>query len=235
MTKLFLLALSLFLSLLSFAAKTYQLHLKVHSMATGQLLEGIKISTSIKNKIVEIGITDIHGEILIKDLSEKSLEIIVEDPNNYHRKNSLFYSNYERVDEEERFGLRLNAIHEQTYFKELDSQYKDTFLIPTEHNLSNFVEANPIGGKAAFQMFLATNLEYPQDAIEKNITGKVYLTFIVQADGTLTHVKVERGLCPSLDKEAKRLLRYSGKWAAATLNEEPVPTKMRAPIHFNLN
>lgn len=235
MIKRIILAISILLSFQSFAGKNYQLKLKVLSMATGKVLEGIKISTSTKDKIVEIGRTNANGEIVIKDLRAKYFQIIMEDPYDYHRKDIFFYLNHDRVDEEESFGLRLNPLQEDAFFEALDSQYTDTMTTITEADKEKFVESNPVDGIAVFQRHIATNVEYPQDAIEKHMKGKVYISFVVQADGTLTHAKVERGICPSLDKEAYRLVRYSGKWKPATLNGTPIPTKMRVPINFTLN
>lgn len=235
MIKRIILALSIFLSVQSFAGKTYQLTLKIQSLATGEMLEGIKISTSIKDEIVEVGRTNSEGVIVLSELREKTLNIIVEDPSDYHRKDHLFYSNFERVDEEETFGLRLVPVHETAFFTALDQQYIDTFNSVSEAEQDRFVGANPRGGMAGLQLHIAKNLEYPEDAILEDAQGKVYLSFIIQADGTLTHVKIERGVSPSLDKEAIRLLRYTGKWKPATLNGTPIPTKMRVPINFTLN
>jgi protein TonB len=68
-----------------------------------------------------------------------------------------------------------------------------------------------------------------------NIHGKVYLSFLVQKDGTITHVVVEKSVHPSLDAEAIRVLRYAPKWNPATSNGKPVVILVKMPIVFNLN
>jgi protein TonB len=97
------------------------------------------------------------------------------------------------------------------------------------------VEAGFPGGAAAMQQWIAENVQYPQTAIEMNEQGRVYLSFVVESDGSIGGIQVERGVSPDLDREAKRLLRKMPKWVAGEAGGRKVRTRCRLPINFTLN
>jgi len=83
--------------------------------------------------------------------------------------------------------------------------------------------------------FIQDNLQYPQVDIENEIQGKVYIEFIVEEDGSLTNIKVLRGVSSTLDKEAVRVIRLMPKWIPAELNGKAVRCRARLPITFRLD
>lgn len=97
------------------------------------------------------------------------------------------------------------------------------------------VEAGFPGGAAAMQQWIGENVQYPQTAIEMNEQGRVYLSFVVESDGSIGGIQVERGVSPDLDREAKRLLRKMPKWTAGEAGGRKVRTRCRLPINFTLN
>lgn len=97
------------------------------------------------------------------------------------------------------------------------------------------VEASFLGGAAAMQKWIAENVNYPQTAIEMNEQGKVYLSFVVEADGSISNITVERGVSTDLDKEAKRLVRQMPNWVAGEAKGKKARTRCRLPINFELN
>jgi protein TonB len=96
------------------------------------------------------------------------------------------------------------------------------------------VDAAYIGGYAEMMKYIQSNLNYPQEAIELNEQGKVFLSFVVNTDGSITGVQVERGVSKSIDREAARIVRSFPKWIPGELNFEKVKTRMRLPINFVL-
>lgn len=96
------------------------------------------------------------------------------------------------------------------------------------------VDAAYIGGYAEMMKFIQTNLSYPQEAIELNEQGKVFLSFVVNTDGSITGVQVERGVSKSIDREAARIVRSFPKWIPGELNYKKVKTRVRLPINFVL-
>tara|TARA_B110000285_G_scaffold95090_1_gene108497 strand:- start:4536 stop:4916 length:381 start_codon:yes stop_codon:yes gene_type:complete len=97
------------------------------------------------------------------------------------------------------------------------------------------VEATFPEGTAAMQNWIAANVFYPQSAIENNEQGKVYLSFIVELDGSLTNIKIVRGVSSNLDKEAIRVIKKMPKWEAAEDKAKKVRTICRLPINFRMN
>lgn len=97
------------------------------------------------------------------------------------------------------------------------------------------VEAEYPGGVTALQKFINETVQYPVDAIEKGIQGRVYLSFVVETDGSLTNIKVERGVSPELDREAKRVVRAMPKWIPGESGGKKIRTKARLPIIFQLS
>ena len=96
------------------------------------------------------------------------------------------------------------------------------------------VDAAYIGGYTEMMKFIQTNLSYPQEAIELNEQGKVFLSFVVNTDGSITGVQVERGVSKSIDREAARIVRSFPKWIPGELNYKKVKTRVRLPINFVL-
>ncbi len=94
-----------------------------------------------------------------------------------------------------------------------------------------FVEASFPGN---INEFIVKTLRYPQMSIEYNEQGKVYLSFVVETDGTVTHVEVIRGAYKDLDYEALRVIRLLPKYKPATYNGEKVRSIVRTPINFAL-
>ncbi len=90
------------------------------------------------------------------------------------------------------------------------------------------------GGQEAMFAYLGKNLQYPADAREAKKQGTVYITFVVNKDGRVSEVKVLRGLYPSLDKEAMRVVSRMPNWKPGTQNGKPVRTQFNLPVKFLL-
>lgn len=97
------------------------------------------------------------------------------------------------------------------------------------------VEATFPGGAAAMQKWISENVQYPQTSIEMNEQGRVYLSFVVEPNGSITNIAIERGVSQDLDREAKRLMRKMPKWIAGEAAGKKARTRCRLPINFTLN
>jgi TonB family protein len=91
------------------------------------------------------------------------------------------------------------------------------------------------GGIAAFYQYLSANTLYPQDARQKNIQGRVYATFIVEKDGTITDIKILHGVSTDVDEEALRVLSNMPKWEPGVQNGLLVRQQYTVPISFTLS
>jgi len=90
------------------------------------------------------------------------------------------------------------------------------------------------GGMFKFVDYIKDNLKYPKEAKQNEVEGQVFVTFIVERDGSLSNVKVVRGIGSGCDEEAVRLLRNSPKWIPAQENGRPVRAAYALPISFKL-
>lgn len=90
------------------------------------------------------------------------------------------------------------------------------------------------GGIDAFYAYLQANIHYPQQAVHDGVQGRVYVTFIVEKDGSLTDVKVLRGIGDGCDEEAVRVIKASPKWTPGTQNGKVVRQQYTVPVHFEL-
>ncbi|MNK00490.1 Gram-negative bacterial tonB protein [compost metagenome] len=91
------------------------------------------------------------------------------------------------------------------------------------------------GGMEGWAKYIQRNLRYPSMAQEEGIGGKVFLSFVVEKDGTITDVKVTRGIGYGLDEEAMRVIKKSPRWKAGMQNNLPVRVRYNMPINYTIN
>lgn len=85
-----------------------------------------------------------------------------------------------------------------------------------------------------FQKWVYSKIEYPEIARENGIQGRVYLSFVVDVDGTVKNIKVLRGVDPTLDKEAVNVISKSPKWIPGKQRNKPVRVTYTFFINFQL-
>jgi len=90
------------------------------------------------------------------------------------------------------------------------------------------------GGNAALMAYLANNIKYPVVAQENGVQGRVVVSFVVERDGSITDVNVVRGVDPSLDREAQRVVRSMPRWNPGKQNGQAVRVKYNVPVSFRL-
>lgn len=88
------------------------------------------------------------------------------------------------------------------------------------------------GGMAGWGAYLQKTLKYPEEAKKNNIQGRVILSFVVEKDGSLTEIKVLRGIGGGADEESVRVLSESPKWKPGIQNGRPVRVAYTMPIFF---
>jgi protein TonB len=116
---------------------------------------------------------------------------------------------------------------------------EDTMKVAIEPmpELFDVVEEEPEfpGGQKELHKFLIANLKYPEVAIDSNFQGKVYASFIVEADGSVTNITIKRGVHSSLNAEVIRLIGLMPKWKPGMVNGKGVRSRFILPINFFLN
>ena len=85
-----------------------------------------------------------------------------------------------------------------------------------------------------FRNYVQKNLKYPEIAAENGIQGRVFLSFVVEPNGSVSNVRVVRGVDPAIDKEAVRAVKNSPKWSPGKQRGKPVRVSYNMPIVFVL-
>ena len=105
-----------------------------------------------------------------------------------------------------------------------------------EEEIFQVVENDPEfpGGVDAMYTYLAQNIKYPQLARENNITGRVYVTFVVEKDGSVTNVRVLRDIGGGCGQEAVRIVKAMPKWTPGKQRGKAVRVQYNLPVNFSL-
>lgn len=90
------------------------------------------------------------------------------------------------------------------------------------------------GGTNALNTFIASNLKYPPVAEANGIQGRVVVKFIVEKDGSISNVEVDRSVDPDLDNEAMRVVKAMPKWIPGQINGKAVKVECSHPFVFRL-
>lgn len=105
-----------------------------------------------------------------------------------------------------------------------------------EEEIFTIVEQMPSypGGDEAMFKYLSKNINYPQIAADAGITGRVYITFVIEKDGNVTDVKVLKGIGGGCDEEAIRVVKQMPKWIPGKQRGKSVKVQFNLPVNFTL-
>ena len=105
-----------------------------------------------------------------------------------------------------------------------------------EAEIFTVVESMPEfpGGQTSLFQYLQKNIEYPEIAKESGIQGRVFVTFVVEEDGSVTDVRVLRGIGGGCDEEAVRVVKSMPKWNPGKQRGKPVRVQFNLPVKFTL-
>ena len=112
---------------------------------------------------------------------------------------------------------------------EIEEEDDEEFFMVVE-NMPEFP-----GGDLGLMKYIQKNVKYPAIAKEYNITGKVYVSFIVDKSGSVTNVKIVRGVDKNLDAEAMRVVKSLPKYKPGKQRGKSVRVMLTIPINFTLN
>ena len=109
----------------------------------------------------------------------------------------------------------------------LPAVYPDSVYINPE------VRPRFVGGDKAFTAYLSKSIHYPEQAIQRHVSGKVYVNFVLNAEGRVQDAHVVSGPGHGLNDEALRLVWLMPAWEPARVNGQPVRVACTVPISFN--
>lgn len=120
--------------------------------------------------------------------------------------------------------------------KSITSEYSIVDKEEEPVKIYTVVEQDPEfpGGLEARNKFIADNIKYPQIARDNNITGKVFVTFVVEKDGRLTNIKLLRDIGGGCGKEAIRIVQNMPKWIPGKSRGKNVRVQVNMPVNFTL-
>lgn len=90
------------------------------------------------------------------------------------------------------------------------------------------------GGTTALYKYVSDNIHYPEKAKADRVEGRVYVRFVIEADGSVTNVELLRKVSKECDEEALRVVQNMPRWQPATKDGKPVRTQYVMPIYFQL-
>ena len=91
------------------------------------------------------------------------------------------------------------------------------------------------GGMNTFNRYLQDNIHYPAVAKQNGTHGRVLLSLVIEKDGSVSHVKVSKGVSPEIDREAVRVVNASPKWAPGMEKGNVVRVSYTLPVYFDLS
>lgn len=96
------------------------------------------------------------------------------------------------------------------------------------------VQPEPFGGMEAFSKFLGRTLRFPAAASDAGVSGRVVVSFVIEKDGNLSNIVVEKGAGYGFDQEAVRVLKLAKAWKPGRQNGQAVRVRYMVPINFQL-
>jgi protein TonB len=112
----------------------------------------------------------------------------------------------------------------------------DTSMAVKVDEVNDFpdVEAEFPGGYKAWEKYVLDNMIYPELAIENGECGIVYVTFVIEKNGSVSNTTIRKGVSRSLDQEAKRVIKNSPKWIPGKVGNSSVRTSFTITINFEI-
>ena len=106
----------------------------------------------------------------------------------------------------------------------------------SDQKIYDIVDEMPVfpGGDHELIRYIADNLDYPKDAMESGIEGRVFVKIIVEPNGSISNAKIIRGLGYGCDEEAVRVVESMPNWKPGRKNGETVRVNMAIPVNFKL-
>ncbi len=186
------------------------------------------------NKLFLKQCNDSTGTVLAEDGNGKWIKFIDGDfKNNYYIEGEVKNG----IEEGEWHGKQDDTTDMLWEYKEgrmISSKNFDKTGKEIQNKIFTSVEQLPQfpGGFGAFGRFLQINIHYPAKAMENNTQGHVFISFVVEQDGTLSNIKVAKGLGDGCDEEALRVMNISPRWKPGMQNSRPVRVQYSVPISF---
>ena len=128
-----------------------------------------------------------------------------------------------------------------TIYYDVDEEIVEDNVAPIEEDFSkqkvfDIVDEMPVfpGGDHELMRYIEDNLNYPQEALERGIQGRVFVKIIVEPNGSISNAKIIRGLGFGCDEEAISVIESMPNWEPGRKNGETVRVNIAVPVSFKL-
>lgn len=188
-----------------------------------KLYDSLCFTRKIMNYKTDTASEDIYYTVLITEICTKETSQQIYKKNMKSSAKSTFFVE----------GYDSTATKDVIYFNKCPDFKHDS----SDKIIYTVVEEMPEypGGDEARIFFLVTHLIYPKFAVEKGIQGTVYVSFIVESDGSLSNITILRGVGGGLDEEAVRVIKLMPKWIPGKCDGTPVRVQFNMPLRFTLD
>ena len=137
------------------------------------------------------------------------------------------------------------TIRKNESYKKLVAHYDSLFVVTNhlpetiysfDHTKNPNVDNMPQfpGGESELLKYVAMTVKYPTKAREKGISGRVFVQFVVETDGSISNIQILRGICSVCDQEAYRVVKSMPKWKPGEKDGKKVRVQYVLPINFKL-
>jgi len=214
--------------------------------STGTLISSVSLCLSF---LFVIGMFELkfheNGSVVNLELTNQNFEDLVEIPQTQQIQKppvqvqtpTIIEVTDEEIIEEIEINLDIEMT-EETRIEDVVYEQSDGEAMPEENvdEIFTIVEEqpSPVGGMKAFYDYVAENLQYPPKAARMGIEGRVFVEFIVERDGSLTDIKVAKGIGGGCDEEAIRVISQAPEWNPGRQRGREVRVRMILPIVFRL-
>lgn len=229
------------LSLVEKSLKTatgpYEIGYKLVDINKNYLEMGLYVERSMSKAEKRSFSPDLASAFLSKDILslmplyalylEKGYKVTLIEPRN--KKNTPYKISYEKLSECFEY---INKPRREELYEEPVEQTQET-----KNNTKQSLDVKPSfnGGRSnKFAIWVNSQLKFPKMMIEYRIRGTVIVKFTIAEDGTLTNIKVVKGVHPDLDEEVVRVVASSPRWSPGIFEGQPVPVTYTIPVIYQL-
>ena len=191
----------------------------------GKPIQGVKI-LSVPNSTPTEVTTQADGSFEFKASPKAKLLFLYQDGN---KKKGISFTD-ERLPKENKTNWTIVYNEKWNEVMQSDPGTPDNPIFEVVEHMPEFTG----GGMPALMEYLSKNIKYPEAAMKKGIQGRGIVQFVVEKDGSITNVKILRGIDPELNKEAVRVISAMPKWKPGTQKGEAVRVKYTVPVMFRL-
>ncbi|MDO9255787.1 MAG: energy transducer TonB [Bacteroidales bacterium] len=191
----------------------------------------------VQNKALQVDETGSNPSVSDQTLPKDNIQPAEKETTTYTKSQQSDYSGQSANAQNTSLAENSETKHEDAFSvssTEKDASIKNHEL--TEEKILTFIPNMPffLGGNEALVRYIRNNIRYPLNAQESGIQGIVYTSFVVETDGSLSAIRILKGIGGGCDEEAIRLIKAMPNWIPGKQADKPVRVQYNLPMKFSL-